>query len=232
MAGVGSKNGKAYFLIKEASKDGGKDKIAEIELQFNPKDLQIDKGASWKVKDAKPAKRGAKPEFTGSEPRSMSVEVFLDSTERPSYDITKDVQVLMDLCTPTPKSIQQNKPSPPFVTFGWGEKMQFEAYVDKVSVKFSLFSPEGKPLRATATVSLKEIPKEQAKQNPTSGALAAYRTHSVVAGDSLASIAFAEYQDPGLWRAIAEANRIDDPMRLVPGTSLLLPDVEQAGASR
>jgi nucleoid-associated protein YgaU len=42
-------------------------------------------------------------------------------------------------------------------------------------------------------------------------------------GQSLATIASAEYGDPRAWRIIADANGIDNPLRLAPGTRLLLP---------
>ena len=42
-------------------------------------------------------------------------------------------------------------------------------------------------------------------------------------GDSLASVAYAEYGDPTAWRAVARFNGIDDPLRCRPGTRLLLP---------
>ena len=55
------------------------------------------------------------------------------------------------------------------------------------------------------------------------------RVHVVVQGDNLAGIAYAEYGNAAHWRAIAIANSIDDPMRLRPGTRLLLPTADEAG---
>ena len=40
-------------------------------------------------------------------------------------------------------------------------------------------------------------------------------------------MAYRAYGDAGLWREIAEANEIDDPMRLHPGTRLLIPALEE-----
>ena len=37
-----------------------------------------------------------------------------------------------------------------------------------------------------------------------------------------------EYRDPNKWRALAEANNIDDPMRVKPGTVLIVPDRRDA----
>jgi nucleoid-associated protein YgaU len=85
------------------------------------------------------------------------------------------------------------------------------------------------PIRGVATVSLEEIADEQQGQNPTSGALSARRVHTVVAGDSLPSIVWREYGDPTIWRVLAEANDIDDPLRLRAGTTLMLPAAEELG---
>ena len=38
----------------------------------------------------------------------------------------------------------------------------------------------------------------------------------MLSGDRLASIATSEYGDPGNWRAIADANGIDDPFQVRP----------------
>jgi nucleoid-associated protein YgaU len=118
------------------------------------------------------------------------------------------------------------------VVFGWGSTVSIVAIVKSVSARFSLFRPDGTPIRAVCNVSLEEVPTEAPRQNPTSGSLTALRTHRVVAGDSLASIAYDEYEDARLWRALAEANHLDDPMRLPPGTELLVPPPAEAAGYR
>jgi nucleoid-associated protein YgaU len=47
----------------------------------------------------------------------------------------------------------------------------------------------------------------------------------MVSGDTLQSVAFKAYGDPALWREIARANDIDDPMRVRPGQRLLVPSL-------
>jgi nucleoid-associated protein YgaU len=44
-----------------------------------------------------------------------------------------------------------------------------------------------------------------------------------VRGDTLSRIAFAEYNDPRAWRAIADANDLDNPRLLEPGMTLTIP---------
>ena len=47
------------------------------------------------------------------------------------------------------------------------------------------------------------MPNEPWRQNPTSGSDTVRRAHTLVEGDSLASIAYAEYGDPAAWRSVA-----------------------------
>ena len=103
----------------------------------------------------------------------------------------------------------------------------FRCIVESVKQKFTLFSPDGIPLRATLTVVLREYKTldEQLKHlNLTSPD----RTHSYVTqnGDTLARIAAQYYRGPGEWRSIADANGIEDPRRLAPGATLTIPPTE------
>ena len=94
--------------------------------------------------------------------------------------------------------------------------MSVKCVVTSVSIEFTKFRMNGAPYRAKGKISLEEVGEKMSRQNPTSGTLEAHRSRTVVAGDSLPLIAYAEYGDPGAWRTIVEANGIDDPLRLRP----------------
>jgi hypothetical protein len=156
--------------------------------------------------------------------------MFLDHTDSTSGDVTTDVDTLFRCLVPTDESIANNTPSPPNVRFIWGHAGEsFLAYVKSVTAKYTLFRTDGKPIRAVCTLSLEEIPEPPQKTNPTSGTLEVYRARTIVAGDTLQSIAYAEYREPSLWRIIAEANSVDDPMRLRVGARLLIPPIDELG---
>ena len=123
------------------------------------------------------------------------------------------------------------KPSPPLVVLHWGTLSSFPAFVTSVSVKFNLFTSGGTPIRAVCSVSMEEMPGEKFRQNPTSGSQEVRRVHRIVAGDSLASLAYAEYGDPNVWRALAAFNQLDDPLRIRTGTVLLLPSPDELAAA-
>ncbi|MER7921986.1 MULTISPECIES: peptidase M23 [unclassified Streptomyces] len=204
--------------------------IKTFAFDFNPAQLSLSRRAQWKTTPAQIERDGSLPEFMGSEPRQMSVEIFLDSSDEPtSNSVLKKVESLLACCDVTTKSIAAKQPSPPWVVFQWGSfsTARFTAYVSSVEAAYSLFGTTGVPIRATCRLQLHEIPSNTKGQNPTSGALTAQRVHRVVAGDSLQSLAWREYGDSSAWRAIAEANGIDDPTRLANGVELVLPAAEE-----
>jgi hypothetical protein len=199
--------------------------IATIPLQFNPNKLALTKSTEWRRKPARMASESALPEFVGSGPRSLDVEVFLDATAKHDNSVEQKVERLMLGCVPTPRSLAAKKPASPWIRFEWGtaRTTSFNGVLTSFSVNYSLFDVDGKPLRATCSLTLEEASTEAPGQNPTSGSREARRTHQVVAGDSLPQLAWREYGDATAWRVIAEANGIDDPFVLVPGRELLVP---------
>ena len=221
----------AYLQLHEPPKGGGTanpgPELHRIPFQFNPKELALTKTAKWKRDAQRNAKKSGVPEFTGSDPAKLTLEMFFDATDKMDASVVKRVEQLFACCVPTDASRDQKKGSPPWVVFHWGGMVGFPAYVSTVSAKYTLFTPGGTPIRALCSVTLEEISGEQPGQNPTSGALAARSRHVVVAGDSLHSIAYQAYGRSGLWREIAHANDVDDPLRLRPGTALLIPALEE-----
>ena len=144
-------------------------------------------------------------------------------------DLTKLKNELLALTQPHKSTLDQagKPPHPPLVDFSWGNLITDPALVTAVNVVYTHMLPDGTPVRMTAKISLQATVKEKQKTNPTSGARTNRKTHTLLAGESLASVAYAEFNDAALWRAIAEENEIDDPMRLVAGSVLLLPSFEE-----
>ncbi|MEV0090299.1 LysM peptidoglycan-binding domain-containing protein [Streptomyces sp. NPDC050738] len=205
--------------------------IGVVKFQFNPSQVQLGRSASWHTAPAVAYTRGAPPKFTGAQPAALQLDVFLDASATPSSTtVQKQVELLLSCCEVTEQSVSSKAPSPPWVKFEWGSfsTVELVAYVTSVNATYTLFSPNGVPLRANCSISLTEISTGTKGQNPTSGALSARRVTRTVAGDTLASLAWREYGDATRWRVIAEANAIDDPMRLRPGTELLLPASTEA----
>jgi nucleoid-associated protein YgaU len=217
---------KAYISLIQPNTPGGGE-IGRVTFPYNPKEFSLKKSAQWERKPARGAKSAAMPEFKGADPATCTVEVFLDGYE-PGTDISPDILTLQSCCTPLDASLSSKKPSPPWVIFGWGSNVLLTALVKSVDTKVTMFAPDGTPLRASCTVTMEEISPAPASQNPTSGSRRTVRSVLLVEGDGLAAIAYREYGKADWWRAIAAANGIDDPMRLGPGTRILVPDIDEA----
>jgi len=198
-----------------------------LDFQFNPKEFTIQKSATWASTPARGAQKAGPPEFTGAGAGKLSVEMFFDASGNHDASVVTAVEKLLSCCVPTEQSRTDKKASPPLVVLRWGKTRSFPAYVTSVSAKYSLFAPGGTPIRATCSVSMEEMPGVTVKQNPTSGSIAARRRHTLVIGDSLASVAHREYGSPAMWRPLAAFNGIDDPLRVGPGTTLLIPSARE-----
>jgi nucleoid-associated protein YgaU len=210
---------------KDLSKLG--DKIDEIKFGFNPKELSFAKANKWNRQAQPNAKSSAAPQFGGSQPATLTFEMFIDATTDMGDTVVGTVERLLKTCVPTDKSLSKKPGRPPAVVLQWGGFRSFNAVVKNINGKFTLFTPDGIPVRAVCTISLEELSGETAGQNPTSGAKTAQDVHILVEGDTLASVAYKHYGTATVWRAIAEANGIDDPMRLPVGTPLLVPSLAE-----
>jgi LysM repeat protein len=208
--------------ITSTAKGGGG--LGRIPFMFNPASYTVSKGAKWNRAETKGAKTVAMPEFVGSLPASMTLEILIDHSDRATPTVASTVDLLLSAVVPIPGTLDQGNPTPPWAVFSWGSRIPMVAFVSNVSATYTLFRPDGTPVRAKCSVTLEEVPTDpMPKQNPTSGSDRPIRQHTVVAGDSLPSIAQAAYGDAARWRDVADANGIDDPLHLPAGTSVLLP---------
>ena len=100
----------------------------------------------------------------------------------------------------------------------------FRCVLESVRQKFTLFSPDGIPLRATLTVALREY-KTLQNQLDELHLSSPDRTHVHVLQqhDTLAAVSARYYDTPVEWRDIARENGLDDPRRLAAGTFLNVP---------
>jgi hypothetical protein len=204
----------------------------ELKFRFNPKEYSVSKSATWTRPTNKAARHSTAPEFGGVQPQTVQMELFFDDWDEHG-NLVRDIETLLGWLKPTERSIDKKKPQPQALKFRWGGQQplaEFRGFLKSVGAKYTMFKSDGTPVRATANITLEEIPADPKKTNPTSGALAGRRSHVMAAGDSLHSVAFREYDDPALWRGLAAFNGIDDPLRVAPGTRLLIPTADEAAA--
>jgi hypothetical protein len=113
--------------------------------------------------------------------------------------------------------------APPIVAFSWDTQV-FKGVLESLNISYVLFTPDGVPLRAKLSVTLKEYRPAavQFRESPTFSP-DFDKTFVVRRGDTLSGIAGQVYRDPSLWREIARANGIEDPRLIRPGDALRVP---------
>lgn len=213
---------KAYLIIEDGEK---------IDCWFNPTDYSISRSNQWNVEPVIGSDE-AKVEFTGGGQVQLQLSLMFDDSEAEGGDVRKITDPLFAAMEADKKFADgKNSGRPPKIEFGWGSTTTFKAVCTQLSVNFTLFESNGAPIRAEATMTLLQVEKPTRRgsgsrnqpQNPTTRGIAGIRSHVVVDGDSLQTVAHRAYGDATRWRTIAEANGIDDPMALRRGMVLSIP---------
>ncbi|MEP6859879.1 MAG: peptidoglycan-binding protein [Deltaproteobacteria bacterium] len=211
--------------------------VPAFKVQFNPTELSFQKQMKY-AEIAIPGLDAPLQQFVRGEAEKLTLELFFDSTDKGTglgaTSVTAQTDKVFSLAR-----INKETHAPPIVTVGWsshfpgdsllapfaGQKRNsFDGVIESINQKFTLFSPEGIPLRATVNLTIREYRKleDQIKklnlQSPD-------RTHShtLKGGETLSAVAGEEWNRPGEWRHIADANDLDDPRRLRVGTFLTIP---------
>lgn len=192
---------------------------AAIEAMFNPKEYTVTKSTPWKHHDVA-GYDSPTLEFTSGEPYRIQFELFFDRYEEGKS--VREITNKIESCSLVNAELHH----PPVCLVSWGKELQFKGILESFNLRFTLFLEDGTPCRAVMNTVWKEFSpaEEQLKGNPRHSADHTKR-RLVKQGDTLSWIAGKEYDDPAKWRMIADANGINDPLNLTPGTELLIPPI-------
>jgi nucleoid-associated protein YgaU len=204
------------------------EKGEQIDFLFNPSELTISKSNSWNAGQTK-GRNAPELRFQGGQSATLSLSLTFDTTHK-GEDVTIHTTKLLDamkadLSVPGADR-QRNSARPPWVEFHWGKLHSFKAIIERLQVRFTYFASDGMPLRAKVDLTLKQWKDEGQLplQNPTSSTPTLHTVHVLMPGETLDRVAAIHYRDPTRWRLIAEANQIEDPLDVAPGTSLVVPE--------
>ncbi|HEY9599252.1 MAG TPA: peptidoglycan-binding protein [Cyanophyceae cyanobacterium] len=193
----------------------------EITVLFNPNQITIDKKANWPSADTK-ERDVTESQFTHGDAALLTMELLCDT-----YEARTDVRTHTDqifLLTTIEKHGAIHRP--PVCKLMWGkfDFRNFQWVLTSLNQRFTLFLNDGTPVRATLTCTFKQWRSDQedaARANTQSPDVA--KTRIVKDRERISNMAYEEYEDPALWRPIAEANNIDNPTKLKPGSVLAIP---------
>src|SRR5919201_3599620 len=96
-----------------------------LEFKFNPSEYSVKKSAKWKAPERNMKdESGATPEYLGSDPQTISMQIFFDDWEAAIGDVSKQTELLFNWCAPSKLSITSKKFQPPELRFIWGSNLQ------------------------------------------------------------------------------------------------------------
>ena len=128
-----------------------------VTAMYNPKELQVDKFVPW---TKQPQSKSDRPslEFSSAEGRVMSFELLFDGYETGTNVNTAFVDNLMKLALIQDANGPADKKRPPKVGVKWGEGRlpEFQGVIESISTKYTMFLPDGTPVRASCRVSIRE----------------------------------------------------------------------------
>ena len=177
---------------------------------------------------------GPSPEFNRVAQEEVSFELLFDATgvipvpQGQSY--ANGVADGISQFTSLTATLNGTIHSPNYLILAWAQ-LQFQCVLTSMNVNYTLFMPDGTPLRAKAAVvfqsftSETQLAKEDNKESPD-------MTHLVTvgAGDTLPLLCYKIYGDSDYYRGVAEFNHLLSFRDVAPGTQLLFPPLTGSAA--
>ena len=188
----------------------------QIVVMFNPAEYTFDVGNSF-AEIGIPGLRTPPVQYVRGNARTLKMELFFDTFENHS-DVRASTLQITALLDPDPSTM-----APPILLFNWGG-FSLQCVLESVSQRFTMFAEDGTPVRATLNVVFKEF--ERVDVDIQSGFFIGPPTvYNIAQGETASKVAEVVMGDPTAWRAIADANNIDNPRKMPAGTNLIVPPV-------
>lgn len=242
MADLTSKRGELEKMTIVAFSDAEmKNQTEHFVVMFNPSTFSVNHTNTYD-QYPQPVKGTSDQKQDHRNPRTLSLELLFDGTTSSPISGKSGFSKAQSIGTPNPDDlvdkmiekfllvtydIDMNKHRTPFLAFAWGN-FYFTGVMESANITYSLFTPNGKTLRAKVNISVKEhitdkkLDKELNLKSPD---LTQFRT--VIAGDTLPNLAKHVYGDEKLYIELAKANNLKNYRKLSPGQQITFPPIEK-----
>lgn len=199
-----------------------------FECLINPDTLNRAIDITFTEQDVPPGTQDPESKFVRKKPDTINFELLIDGTgvvdvtgPTAETQITKLREAVMSYDSKT------HQISPVNIT--WGTTLNFIGRLQNMSINYTMFAPDGKPLRAKVSLSfVGDTPakKDMSQRNINSPDL----SHIIVIkeGDHLPDICEQIYGNPKLYLEIARINKLTNFRNLKAGMELLFPPLDKS----
>lgn len=188
---------------------------------FNPSEYVLTRTNAYS-KTNPPGRSQPTTAFANGEADKLSLTLLFDAGGRP---VTQQVTKFLDLMR-----YKGDVHKPHYMRLIWGGQsggLDFRCGLISATATYTLFNRKGEPIRAKVAASFQEVMTEKERAaNEGNASPDLHRVWRVEDGESLDLIANQSYGDVRYWRAIAEANQLENPRDLPAGLLLALPPAE------
>jgi hypothetical protein len=200
-----------------------------VPVLFNPEEYTLSKDINY-AQAAVPGLSAPILQFVNGNLQTLDMELFLDTYEehkagnkvlaRKFQDVRELTRQVTDLM-----QIQPATHAPPVLLFTWAS-LSFTCVLAKVAQKFTMFLPDGTPVRARLTATFHEYRNTDLEAKEIKRETADFTKRYVVGeGETLSGIAGRLYGNARLWRVLALANGVLTPRHLPVGLALRVPQL-------
>jgi len=216
-------------------------------VQVNPATFSLNKQIRYQTNEP-PGNQESPQRHTASGPSTLSFEIIFDGTgvvtnastldQIPAvgaiasmlsgdeaFDIAKQVEDFEKVIYWYDGQVHQ----PNKVKIVWGDGLQFEGALTSISYNYSLFSPDGKPLRVKANCSfVKTVSAQQQAQEQNDASPDLTHVREFKDGDTLPILAQRIYGKPELYLEVARVNKLINFRRIKAGQKIMLPPIDKS----
>lgn len=197
----------------------------EYPVMFNPFEYAITKSVQY-TKTPQMGKNMPGFAYQSGGARSLQLTLYFDTSDT-LESVENHTKKLWKLVEVDESAVvaNTNMSSPPQIAFIW-EKLEFKAFVTQMSQKFTLFTKDGKPIRCVVTMTLEEGVPAPEGQTQEPGATSTTQQNAPVtatAGQRPDNVVAQNGGNPNNTRQVMEANNVNDPLNMPPGTTLNQP---------
>jgi hypothetical protein len=188
----------------------------KFDVMFNPAEYTLNKDNNF-ASQTIPGLSSPLLQFVNGNLRTLEMELFFDTYEA-RRDVREETQQVVRLL-----DIDSDLHAPPVLRVSRAS-LQFRCVLARAGQKFVMFLDDGRPVRATLTVTYNEfIDADREAKEINRQTTNFSKVHVVIEGERLIDIASRLYENPQMWRPIAIANGIDDPRSIFTGQELRVP---------
>lgn len=197
------------------------------EVMLNPESLKWNRSVTYNEQHPIDSSTSSQ-KYKSTPSDTLSFDLTIDCTgvvDSKRTDLTSELKKLEDIIYTYNGQIHR----PNFVKIQWGADIIFFSVLTSFNTTYTLFKPDGSPLRAKVSLSFKEYTspskrqKEDQKSSPD-------MTHyvEVVDGDTLPQLSTRIWNTPFYYIEVAKYNKLNKFRNLKGGTQLVFPPINKS----